>query len=162
MSEEKKKGGVRVEWIRQKEGTLHASSEAAMDAALADLAAQKEREERQRMLWGDANDNRERMRRLCARFPSLARLEGAGVGRWNEDAVLAWTCSGISHGEALAGRFVLSVWNSATDWNEIAHADGLLEEGAALRRFDLFEAWGVWDLEHREAALAWLGDPFWP
>lgn len=71
-------------------------------------------------------------------------------------------CSGVSHGEALAGRFVLSVWNSTTDWNEVAHEDGILEEGETLRRFDLFEAWGVWDEPHREAALAWLRDPFWP
>ena len=158
MSEEKK-SGVRVEWVLKKGDTLHASSAAAMDEALADLAAQKERDERRRLLWGEG-DNRERMLRLCARFPSLAGF--ADLGRWDADAVLAWVCSGISHGEALAGRFVLSVWNSTTDWNEVAHEDGLLEDGETLRRFDLFEAWGVWDDAHREAALAWLRDPFWP
>ncbi len=141
-------------------GTITGPSEAAVREAIAEMEAMKAREARRRELWGQGGPDG--MVRLCQRFPSLRRVEGAGIGAWDPLAVLAWSCAGVSHGEALAGRLVLRVWNSTADWNEEARREGLLAEGQVLPAFDLFEAWSVWDLEHREAALAWLNDPFWP
>lgn len=54
----------------------------------------------------------------------------------------------LSKGEALARRFVANVWNpkaARTKWN-----------------FDLFEAMGCWDSEHRAAFTAWANEPRWP
>jgi len=147
-------------------GILTAPDEESARRAVAHHRAAKEREARRRELWGDGGG--EGMQRLCARFPSLAQVEGAGTGAWDPDRVLAFACAPRSHGERLAALFVLRVWNSGTDWNELAHLPGddgeppLLEEGQVLRAFDLMEAWAVWDLEHRYAALTWLQDPFWP
>ncbi len=146
--------------------TLTAPDKAAAARAVADYEATQRRRERQRALWGDGGA--EGMQRLCARFPTLAAVDGAGVGRFDPDQVLAFACAPRSHGERLAALFVLRVWNASTDWNELAHLPGddgappLLEDDRTLRPFDLMEAWSVWDLAHREAALAWLQDPFWP
>lgn len=165
MSDPKKPG--RPVTVEIGGGTITAPNEEVARRAVADYRAGVDREARKRELWGDG-DGRARMVRLSERFPSLAMVAGAGIGPWDELSVLAYACRPVSHGERLAALFVLHVWNSGTDWNEIAHMEGddgeppLLEEGESIKAFDLMEAWAVWDLEHRYAALLWLTDPFWP
>ncbi|MFK7986055.1 MAG: hypothetical protein AB8I08_08485 [Sandaracinaceae bacterium] len=108
----------------------------------------------------------ERMGELCRGFPSLRHLEGAGLGEWNADRVLAFACRRERDAGQLAALFVLRVWNSNTDWNIIAHMEGengeapILAPGETLAPFELFEAWRIWSPMTRQAALAWLMSPF--
>ncbi len=98
-------------------------------------------------------DTREAMTVLCKKFPTLCDADG--VEPWDVDRFIAWLNGPApGHGAAVAGRFVLSVWNRSTDWTEV----GLLPPG----KFDLFEALGVWDKEHKSAFLEWVIAPFWP
>lgn len=148
-------------------GRLTVPNKEAAREAVAHREAQETRERARRDLWGDG-PAAERMVRLCQSFPTLTRVPGAGVGPWDPNAVLAYACSPVSHGERLAALFVLRVWNASTDWNEVAHLPGddgqppLLEPTETLKPLDLFEAWAVWDFAHQQAALAWLAAPFWP
>jgi len=100
------------------------------------------------------------MASLCALFPALRKAPGAAP--WDATAMLRHACGAISHGEQLAARFVLSVWNCKADWNEEAHKKGFLRADDRLRRFDVFEALAVWDFANREAFLTWARDPFFP
>ena len=94
-------------------------------------------------------------------FPSL-RL-APGLRPWNVDEFLRWATSGVlSHGEVLAAKFVLAVWNPSTDWEGFAREEEILEDDEHFARFDLFEAMKVWDPEHRDAALKWIERPFFP
>lgn len=148
-------------------GRLTVPTKEAAREVVAEREAQQTRERARRDFWGDGS-SAERMVRLCRGFPTLARVRGAGVGPWDADAVLAFACRPVSHGERLAALFVLNVWNASTDWNELAHLPGddgeppLLEPGQTLKPLDLFEAWAVWDFAHQQAALAWFAAPFWP
>lgn len=112
-----------------------------------------------RELWGKDDDGSTRMERLCALFPSLHRAPGARP--WSALKMLQYACSGASHGERLAAKFVLGVWH-ATDWQQVARDEGVLKSDETLRPFDVFEAMNVWDEKNREAMLTWLRDPFWP
>lgn len=115
--------------------------------------------ERRAVAWGKIGS--ESMTRLAKSFPSLRHAPG--VEPWNVDKFLPWATSGVlSHGEVLAAKFVLSVWNPGTDWEDVAREGGLLDEGQRFRRFDLFEAMNVWDSAHVRAALTWLESPFFP
>lgn len=146
-------------------GTITAPDEEAARHAVEHYRAEQAHEGRRRELWGASGAKS--MVRLCRRFPSLERVEGAGVGPWDANRVLAWACRPLSRAERFAALFVLNVWNNTTDWNEIAHLAGddgeppLLEEEEALPELDIMEAWSTWDLEHRHAALLWFADPFW-
>ncbi len=152
IDDEKKSEGVVVDFLGK--GRLGAESDEAMEAY---LRAKREGEERRRR-W--PADGKEAMSVLAKKFPSL---EGApGVEPWDQDAFLRWLCSkGLSHGELLAARFVLGVWNSSTPWEEIAREDGYPYPEHA-KRFDLFEAYGTWDRGNMEAFLSWADAPFWP
>lgn len=58
-----------------------------------------------------------------------------------------------------AALFVLSVWNPADDWRELA---GLArDDGPTGGRFDVHRALGNWDPAHRAAFLRWAEDPWW-
>jgi hypothetical protein len=61
----------------------------------------------------------------------------------------------------LAARFVLSVWNSSTDWKDEARSAGYPYPERA-KRFDLFEAMATWDQAHADALAAWVALPFSP
>ena len=93
----------------------------------------------------------ERMSRIAERFPSLRGL--AGVRPFDADT-LARASVGRSHGEQLAARYVLQVWNGGQHW----------EDEGTLRRFDLYEARSVWDAPHKAAFLESVVDDwgFWP
>ncbi len=87
-----------------------------------------------------------RMTELAQDFPSL---HGAlGVDPWEPAELNRWAAGPASHGERLAARFLLAVWDPGTEW----------EAG----RLDVVEAFRVWDLKHRVAFLKWAADPWWP
>lgn len=87
------------------------------------------------------------MTALAASFPTLR--DARGVSPWEPERLEAWLLSGApGHGARCAGRFVLSVWNSYHEWSS--------------GRFDLHEALGCWDEQHRRAFLAWSSRPWWP
>lgn len=64
------------------------------------------------------------------------------------------------HGELLAARFVLNVWNAHTDWVQARKAG--FSAPAAAKRFGIIEAVGVWDRAHLDSVQAWLEEPFFP
>lgn len=149
---------VRVSVVERNGKVIHAESDEALREYQAVRALSAESARRRVELWGDGG--RDAMARLCALFPALR--EAPGAAPWDATAMLRYACGTISHGEELAARFVLSVWNCNTDWNDEAHKDGFLGADDRLRRFDVFEALGVWDFAHRDAFLTWARDPFWP
>jgi hypothetical protein len=89
---------------------------------------------------------RERMTALALAFPELERRARAAVEPFDAKLLKRWTRSGApGHGGMCAALFVLSVWNPYEN-----------------KKFDLHEALGVWDNEHRRAFVAWCMDPWWP
>ncbi len=150
---------VRVSVVERDGEIIYAEDDQAAEKFRAELERSRLAAERRRALWGEGGADS--MARLCRLFPSLARV--AGADPWDADAMLRFACEAHSHGEQLAARFVLSVWNCNLDWNREAHKQEILVlPETHLKRFDIFEALGTWDHEHRSAALAWLNDPFWP
>lgn len=81
---------------------------------------------------------------LAETFPCLKGREI--VVCWDANAVDTWACCGASHGQKLAARFVLSVWDPNHQWE--------------CGRFDVLEAYGAWDPEHWQAFQAWVKEPF--
>ncbi len=108
--------------------------------------------------WGGGG--REGMAQLARMFPTLAGAEGAEP--WAPEALMRWSVSGVAtSGAAHAVAFLLNVWNSRTDWRAVAAELGI--EGSGERfAFNVGEAIGCWDRQHREAFLAWCRDPFHP
>ncbi len=107
-------------------------------------------------------DTRAAMTILARSFPVLAR-DAEGIDPWDVDRFLAWLCGPApSSGAIHSGRFVLSVWNPSTNWSEVAREGGIEGADERLRRFDLFDAVGVWDDAHRLACMIWIEAPFWP
>lgn len=159
-----RRGVVRTASYRDGE---YSGDSAAIEEMKASAWRGEERERRRVEVWGPGDDARERMCRLCRSFPSLVGVPGTApwtMGQEPEETAnpfLEWMCSGPSHGELLAGRFVLGVWNPSTDWTEQARHTGL-GPGSALIRFDVFEAMGAWDEAHVEAFSRWVELPFWP
>lgn len=66
---------------------------------------------------------------LARSFHSLAHLT-----EWDPEALDDWTSGKSSHGEKLAAQFVLNIYNQYHEWR--------------CGRFDLVEAYGVWDRDH--------------
>lgn len=85
-----------------------------------------------------------RAQEFAQTFPSLAHLEC--VKSWDAEALNRWACSGASHGEKVAAQFVLTVWNRHEEWE--------------CGKFDLFEAYGIWDDAQWTAFQAWAQKPF--
>ena len=84
-----------------------------------------------------------RITELAQQFHSIANL--AAVTNWDANALDKWALT-ASHGEKLAAQFVLVVWNQWDEWK--------------CGRFDVIEAYGVWDAEHWAAFRAWADKPF--
>lgn len=102
---------------------------------------------------------------LARSFPSLTDVPseffyiGHGDVRFTPDGAVdfaKWACVKGGGGRD-AALFVLSVWNSTTDWREWLRRD----DEALGGYFDVHRALGVWDPGHREAFLAWARDPWW-
>lgn len=94
----------------------------------------------------------ERMCELVLSFPCL-RSRGAlfrnREGRWCARTFVRWAKrNAYSHGELLAARFVLAVWNPSC-WRLLG------------RRFDVMEALGTWDESNRAAFRRWAERPWW-
>jgi hypothetical protein len=101
------------------------------------------------------------MTALCARFPSLREVPGTNP--FDAIALLHWLTSGAAtSGSRWAALFVLQVWNNTTDWRKVARENGVKHAKGVPPRFDLFEAWPVWDDAHRAAAQTWLKEPIYP
>lgn len=102
--------------------------------------------------------------KLLGALPSLAKKRAPIAAPFDATKFLRWLCgdgAGMSHGELLAARLVLSVWNPDTDWAAEARKLELPHPNAATK-FDVFEAATVWDGEHLRALADWLtqGDKF--
>lgn len=88
-----------------------------------------------------------RMTAFARTFPCLRQAPGTEL--WDAPEFDRWAAdTPLSHGEVETARFVLAVWDPAGTWR--------------CGRFDLMEALRVWDETHRQAFLAWAGDPWWP
>jgi len=106
---------------------------------------------------------------LARSFPTLAdvdvgHFEGRGpstVGFRADDGAEAFATWARVHGGGGrdAALFVLSVWNSSTDWREVAGLSR--DDGPTGGRFDVHRALGNWDERHRGAFLAWAANPWW-
>lgn len=87
-----------------------------------------------------------RMTAFARTFPSVADVRW--VRLWDANKLDRWAAeTPISHGELVTARFLLAVWNPDGQWR--------------VGRFDLMDALGVWDEQHRTAFLAWATDPWW-
>jgi hypothetical protein len=93
-------------------------SEADKVRVLAERDHQFAREAKKRELWGPIGPSA--MTRLAKMFPSLRGV--AGVEPWNVEKLLEWLCTSpeVTGGSHHAAMFVLGVWNSSTDWSEVA------------------------------------------
>lgn len=98
----------------------------------------------------------ERMLELVHLFPTLQRTPMALFEPWDPEGFAECWVAG-SGGEKDAALFVLSVWNTSTDWSQW----GLTRGGERGGFFDLHRALGNWDEKHREAFLAWAREPWW-
>lgn len=94
---------------------------------------------------------------LLKSLPSLKQKDAPISLPFDSIRFLKWLCAGggMSHGELLAARLVLSVWGPDIDWAAEARALKLPYPNAATR-FDVFEAATVWDSEHLEAFAKWF------
>jgi hypothetical protein len=70
-----------------------------------------------------------------------------GMNPWNADK-LEKAFAAKSHGEKCVIQFLLNLWDYREEWD--------------CGRFDLFEAYGIWDEIRRKAFLLWANVPFWP
>lgn len=86
-----------------------------------------------------------RLLALARSFPSLDRKLPADF-EWDPLGFVA-ILRGASHGERCAAQFVLSVWNPTARFS--------------VGKFDLQDAIGTWDREHRAAFAAWCREPWW-
>jgi len=92
-------------------------------------------------------DDREpdvRIIELARSFPSLDRTNL--LDNWDAVKLDRWASGGVSHGEKIAAQFVLSVWNDREEWQ--------------CGKFDVFEAYDVWDHHHWQAFATWATKPF--
>lgn len=108
--------------------------------------------------WGGGG--RDGMARLGRMFPTLAGA--AGLEPWDPEALMRWSVSGaVTHAAAHAVAFLLNVWNSRTDWREVAAEFAINGTGERFA-FNCAEAIACWDHAHVAAFLAWCQDPFHP
>jgi hypothetical protein len=116
-------------------------------------------------------DPREAMSVLAGLFPTMRRHDGTwvpGTKPWEALELVDWlnTSGEPTSGSRHAALFLLSVWNR-DDWQvhglKVRKLDAKAWKGnRRIGRFDFSDAWASWDQKHRQAALAWLANPFWP
>lgn len=103
-------------------GIVTGSNEAAVRAAVAQMNGERKRaQERDRVFPGEVRD---KMSTLCRKFPTLSE---APIAPWDTDQFLLWVvlsahCSAAYH----ASRFVLSIWNTSTDWVDLVRREASL------------------------------------
>jgi len=148
---------------RWERGTITGDDEGALDRVVDELEQQRVKSIRTVDEWGVGE---QRMVSLCQRFPTLRTADGTDP--WNPDRLLRWllTSGAPTGGSRHAAKFVLSVWNTSTDWG--AYARQPVSEGGLglvdveFEAFNVVHAMGVWDDEHQAAFMAWCELPFWP
>ena len=91
-------------------------------------------------------ERRDKMTELALSFPCLQRAWG--IEPFGPGELKRWAAAGVSSGERITASFILTVWDSSTQW----------ETG----RFDLMEALNVWPPSHRVPFLNWASNPWWP
>jgi hypothetical protein len=129
------------------DGKITGPDAESIEEMLSQIRTQRERRAR----W--PKDTTHALTRLAKMFPTLA--DAPGIDPWNVEAFIAWLNGPApGAGASAAGRFILGVWNTRTDWTEC----GLAPPGC----FDVFEGIAVWDDAHRAAFQAWIDAPFWP
>jgi hypothetical protein len=145
--------------------TLTGDSEVRVRKVLDSMEAQRIRQTQ----W--PKDNRAQMTALGRLFPTMLRRDGTtvpGIDPWDSAELVTWlnTSGEPTSGSRQAAMFLLSVWNG-DDWT--AHGlkvrkipPGGWKGARRIGRFDFNDAWACWDEGHRNAALAWLTNPFWP
>lgn len=91
------------------------------------------------------------IRQIALRFPCLQgeMISCCFVAGKFKPNLLAANMRYWSHGEQMAARFLLTVWNPSQ-----AKRKGW--------RFDVVEALAVWDMGNREAYTAWCATPIYP
>lgn len=106
----------------------------------------------------DDAQRRARMTALARSFPTFSKTgmkrDQIGIEPFAPD-VLYYAHGGMSSGEKQTVFFLLSVWNPewAADNADVAATDPI---------FNVHEALGIWDQEHRMAFVKWAKDPWWP
>jgi hypothetical protein len=130
-----------------KGGVISGPDEASIQMVIESI----EQSSAKRARW--PKDGRQAMTALAKLLPSMRDVPGTDP--WDAVQLVAWCNTGApTSGSGWAARFLLSVWNPSTNWNE----EGL--PGAP--RFDLLEAWAIFDDQHRAGVMQWLDAPFWP
>lgn len=90
-----------------------------------------------------------RMLDLMESFPTLHQARALLEGVWDPSRLDRWACGPeASSGALWAARFVLSVWNPKAVWE--------------CGRFDVHQAYHVWDDQHVAAFAAWARAPWYP
>lgn len=87
--------------------------------------------------------HRAHITRIALSFPTIKNRKPPGIEPFDASQLLEWLKhheGTPGHGERLAYRFVLYVWNGHGD-------DG--------GDFDFRDAWSTWDYRHREAFVRW-------
>lgn len=129
-------------------------SEEAVDNAIEEFAASKEREIRRCQRW--PGDYRQRMTVLSQLFPTMRGVPGTDP--WNVDQLIQWMNSGApTSGSWWAAMFLLGVWSPSQDWRECG-----LKVKKGHGRFNFFNAMSTWDDQHIQAMQEWIALPFWP
>ena len=80
-------------------------------------------------------------------FVDTFDLKKPGASPWDVDR-LAASYAGASHGEKCVIQFLLNLWDAGGGWE--------------CGKFDVIEAYSVWDEKSRKAFLGWANEPWWP
>lgn len=112
--------------IETEEGFITAESQEGADFIRAELAKSRKRAERRQSLY--PGEGREQMTPLCKSFPSL-KDKAKGVEPWDTNTFLIWMLNGCGTSGAIhSARFVLHVFNSHTDWQEVMRRECFSED----------------------------------
>ena len=74
-------------------------------------------------------------------------IHKSGTDPWDA-LIFAENFAGASHGERCVIQFLLNLWDAGGDWS--------------CGKFDVIEAYSVWDDKRRTAFLTWANQPWWP
>jgi hypothetical protein len=101
-------------------------------------------------------------------FPTLD--EADGVDPFDVDILDAWACGPVpSSGGRYAAQFILAVWSGRV--GRVGSRPTRDSEGSWIFNvetawkcgpFDVVDALGTWDAQHRSAFLEWAANPWWP
>ncbi len=102
----------------------------------------------------------QRLEALARSFPTLRDRLPSFLFQPFDSHKFCEFCAPMSGGEKDAALFVLSVYNSTTDWAALGLVRGE-DEDPMRGRFEMHRAYSNWDDGHRKAFLAWAAEPWW-